>query len=82
VDVDIAGLADGDQLADLCVPMDLSNQPAAPGCLSGLVDQPGKRASEGRIGLAQDGQRLSERADPGGVLGLGAGLSSASRRSG
>jgi hypothetical protein len=37
-------------------------------------DQRDQLAPEGRVGLPKGGQHLGERADPSGVLGLGAGL--------
>jgi hypothetical protein len=38
VDVDVAGLADGDQLADLGVPIDLRDDPTDPEGLLSVVD--------------------------------------------
>jgi hypothetical protein len=63
VDVDAAGVADGDHLADVRIPGDRRGQLADRGVVFGLANQPSQLTSEGGAFGSEGGQDLGQRPD-------------------
>jgi hypothetical protein len=78
--VDIAGLTDGDQLADPGVPGDHSRQPADHRVMLGLADQPGQRSPEALVLGGNRVQDLGQRTNRRRVLRPGSDLLQDSRK--
>jgi hypothetical protein len=63
VDVDGAGVADGDHLADPRLPGDRGRQPADRWVVLGLADQPGQLTPEAHVLSGERSQNLGQRPD-------------------